>query len=229
MKSRACVKFAALGILSLFVAAFAWSAARGQMRLPRPPMPGGPFGPRMNPPNMPGLGGGPRIVKVWRCTGCGNEIGRGLNAPPSTCPHCGARIINGIGNGIPQAGMGPNPTGPMIPPGFNPNQAAPANPPEFNPTNPPDFNGGEPVVNAPVGDNAPEANVGSGSGSVDSSNNLSSGTRKGVVIALVIGIIVVGASILVGGTLLLIYAVNGNGSSPSRRRRRRDEDYDDRS
>ena len=230
MKSRAYRKFVILGLASLFVAAFAWSAAQGQMRMPRPPMPGGgPFGPRMNPPNMPGLGGAPRIVKVWRCTGCGNEIGRGLNAPPSTCPHCGARIINGIGNGIPQPGMGLNPTGPIIPPGFNPNPAAPGNPPEFNPANPPDFNGGEPVAIAPVGGNVPDANAGSGSGTDNSSNSASSGVRKGVVIALVIGIFVVGAAILAGGTFLMIYAMKSNSSSSPRRRRRRNEDYDDRS
>jgi hypothetical protein len=219
MKASPCVKFAILGIGSVFVIVFAWSAAQGQMRLPRPPGIGGrPLGPNMNPPGMPGIGG-PRIVKVWTCTGCGQELGRGLNAPPSTCPHCGARIVNGIGNGIPQAGMGNRPTGPINPPGFNP---AP----------PPDFNGAQPVVNAPPfipnGGNPSDVNVGSNAGSGDSSSNTLGGARKGLIIALVIGILMVGVAVLVGGTFLLIYAMKGNGSSSSRRRRRRIDDYDDR-
>ena len=109
MKSNTHVKFVLLGIASVGMAAFACSTAQGQMRGPRmpgPPMPGmrgGPFGPNMNPPGMPRMG---PPVKIWQCTGCGGELGRGLTAPPSTCPHCGARIINGVGNGIPQPGMG---------------------------------------------------------------------------------------------------------------------------
>jgi hypothetical protein len=233
MKSNTRVKFVLLGIASGLMVAFAWNAARGQMRLPRPPMPGGrPLGPNMNPPGMPGLGG-PRIVKVWRCTGCGGEIGRGLNAPPNTCPHCGARIVNGIGNGIPQPGMGNNPTLPVTPPGFNPNPAGPVNPPEFNPVAPPGANDVQPVVNAPPfnpnGGNPSEVNTGSGFKSDDSSSSSSGGARKALIIALVVGIIVVGVSILLGGTFLMIYVMKRNGSSAPRRRRRRDEDYDDRS
>jgi hypothetical protein len=76
--------------------------------------------PGMNPPGMnpPGMnpGGlpnnGPVFENVWTCGKCGKELGRGLSAPPDRCPHCGARIINGVGNGVSQPGMqGTVPTG----------------------------------------------------------------------------------------------------------------------
>src|SRR5690348_7178408 len=213
MKSTARTKLVLLGIASLLMIAFAWSAASGQMPFPGPPrpnLPGGrPFGPNMHPPGMP------RIVNVWRCTGCGGEIGRGLMAPPDTCPHCGARIINGFGGGVPQPGMGNNPRLPLTPPGGNPSPTRPNNPPQFQPAAPPpDANDVQPVVNAPppnpIGDNLPGANVGSGFGSDNSSSSSSGGARKGLIIVLVIGIIVVGVPVLVGGTFLMIYAMKGN-------------------
>jgi hypothetical protein len=55
--------------------------------IPEPRIPGGPGGL-----------GGPLFENVWTCSGCKKEIGRGA-FPPDTCPHCNARIINGMGNG----------------------------------------------------------------------------------------------------------------------------------
>lgn len=82
-----------LGVAAVLVAGLVVPSVLAQF--PR----GGPIGP--NPgmrPQMPDAPGGPQFEKVWTCTGCGKEIGRG-NFPPSTCPHCKATIINGIGNG----------------------------------------------------------------------------------------------------------------------------------
>ncbi|HZZ80209.1 MAG TPA: hypothetical protein VFE62_16970 [Gemmataceae bacterium] len=66
--------------------------------------------------------GPPKFERVWICSKCGKEIGRGA-FPPGTCPFCGAKIINGIGGGS------PNPNNPMpqpmpqpTPPVMQPNQ-----------------------------------------------------------------------------------------------------------
>jgi hypothetical protein len=227
------LKLALLAIASILGGAFAWNAAEGQFRPPgvrppivRPPVinppvfnPPGINPPGFNPPNMrppginppgmnpPGMmpgGGGPTIVNVWTCEGCGGELGRGLSAPPSTCPHCGAKIINGVGNGIPQAGM-TNPGG-IIPPIMNP--------PAFNPPT-------QPVVNPPVVNNNPSP---APSTSSSDTSSTSTGSKKGVIIALVIGVVVVGISILVGGTFLVIYTMRNSGSSKPRSRR--DDYYD---
>ncbi|MCI0638336.1 MAG: hypothetical protein L0Y72_13700 [Gemmataceae bacterium] len=80
----------------------------------------------------------PTIERVWQCTGCRGELGRGA-FPPNQCPHCGARIVNGIGGPNSPIKPGGNP------PPFNPGGNPPAfNPPVF-PPNPP-IN--PPVVNA---------------------------------------------------------------------------------
>ena len=228
------VKFGLLMIGALFAAAVAWNAAQGQIR---PPVVRPPVGPRpINPPGgFPRTG--PTIVKVWTCSGCGKELGRGLTAPPDHCPHCGARIINGVGNGIRQPGMGggvvpPNPTPPANPPGMvptpppgaNPNPNPPQmNPPVVNP-NPPAFNPNPPVANPVASDTGP-ANLSSNDSS--SSSSSSGGLSKGKVAAIVIGIIVVGVFVLVGGTWLMIYTMESSEPQPRRRRRRRNEDYDD--
>lgn len=79
--------------------------------------PGGVFG------NRGGLGGGGGLFeRVWVCTGCGTELGRGGIRPSlDQCPGCQARIINGPNFGrVPNAGGGnPNPNpggGRMFPP-----------------------------------------------------------------------------------------------------------------
>ncbi len=198
------LKLALTAIASVLGVAFAWNASLGQFRPPivRPPVINPPV---FNPPNMrppgfnpPGINpGGTEIINVWTCTGCGKELGRGLSAPPDKCPSCGARIINGVGNGIPQPGM-TNPGG-MMPPIVNP--------PAFVP----------PVVN----DNP------STSSSTTTGETSSTASKKGVIVALVIGIVVVGVLILVGGTFLVIYTMRNSESSKPRPRRRPRDDYDD--
>jgi len=71
--------------------------------------PGGGFG------GQPG--GGKMFEKIWTCSKCGREVGRG-DFPPGNCPHCGVRFINGVGGGNPgggpvNVGSGPN-TGPPV-------------------------------------------------------------------------------------------------------------------
>jgi DNA-directed RNA polymerase subunit RPC12/RpoP len=73
-------------------------------------------------PNIP--------VMVWTCLTCGKDVGTGA-APPANCPHCGIKLVNGMGP--PNANMPINP--------INPNP----NPPAFNPP---------PVQNPPPGANA---------------------------------------------------------------------------
>jgi hypothetical protein len=206
------VKFGLLSIVTVFLAAFAWNAAQGQFRPPRSPFnpagrPPGTNPPGMNPPGMNppggfngGMGRG-GIGLGWRCPKCG-QTGAGA-IPPGTCPGCGVRFANGMGNGsaggIMGGQVGPNP--PMPP-------APAANPPQ-------PFGGGNP-------DN--QVNVGS---SIDNSSNSSESSGKGKMIALVIGIIVVGVFVLLGGTFLMIYTMKSNSSGVSRRRRRRREDDED--
>src|SRR6266702_2986578 len=65
----------------------------------KPPAPVPPGGGNPNPPNnplQPGVPNGPIvIVKIWRCSKCNAETGRG-DFPPALdkCPNCGAQFIN---------------------------------------------------------------------------------------------------------------------------------------
>lgn len=266
------LKFGLVAIASILGVAFIWSAAQGQIRPPgfrppnmRPPgMPGGGMNPPgMNPPgmNLPGMnppgmnppgmpGGGMTVQKIWTCSGCNKELGRGLTAPPSQCPHCGARILNGVGGGIPQPGMqGMNPPA-MNPPAMNPPGM---NLPGVNPPGMP--GGGMTFVNvwtcsgcgkelgrglsAPPS-KCPHCGVRIING-IDNgisqqgmpvappvADSSSTSPKKGVIVALVIGVIVVGIAVLVGGAYLVMYTMRDSGSSkPSRRRRRRQEEDDD--
>jgi hypothetical protein len=219
------VKFGLLSIVTVFLAAFAWNAAQGQFRPPRSPFnpagrPPGTNPPGMNPPGMNppggfngGMGRG-GIGLGWRCPKCG-QTGAGA-IPPGTCPGCGVRFVNGMGNGsaggIMGGQVGPNP--PMPPGGVNPPPNTPPGgfvPPPMNP-------------GAPAGNPDNQVNVGS---SIDNSSNSSESSGKGKMIALVIGIIVVGVFVLLGGTFLMIYTMKSNSSGSSRRRRRRREDDED--
>jgi len=231
MKPILRVRFGLFAIAALFTAVFAWSAAHGQFRQPRPP-----FGPPGRPPGMnpPGGFGGGGIGLGWRCPRCG-QTGAGA-IPPETCPGCGVHFINGMGNGSAGGimggppGMNPGGANPPMNPGF-PGANPPSNPaPPVN--NPPAFN---PVVNNPPQPNL-EANPNNPVNLVsptDSANtpssDSSSGSGKGKMIALVVGIIVIGVFALLGGTFLVIYSMKSSKPKPvRRRRRRRDEDDDDR-
>ncbi len=193
-----------------------------------------------------GILGGPR--EQYICDNCGKVVGQGnfqLRDAPSSCPFCGVRFINGgRGRGGPPPGNpGVTPPGnpgmqppfnpgngvpPVMPnPGFPPNAGQPANP-GFQPANP--------VAQAPPVDPIkPAADVAQPSNqapAAGTSTPTTSPPREGksgnnMMIALVIGIIVVGLFILAGGTWLMIVALKGNGNSGRKPRRRYRDDYDD--
>jgi hypothetical protein len=84
--------------------------------------------------------------------------------------------------------------------------------------------GGGPPMNNP-GFNPPSG----GPGFVpngDSSSEQTSSPKKMLLIALGVGITVVGVAVLTGGALLVFYSTRSSNSSPARRRPRRD-DFDD--
>jgi hypothetical protein len=122
------------------------------------PPPPPPFGNPGN-PKPPGFGNGPLFEKVYTCSKCGKELGRG-NVQPAlqNCPFCGVNFINGTGpifqpppmNNVPPT-VPPN-MPPPVPPGNNipvnnvPNQVAP----HPAPNQPPVF----PAVNTTGNDNS---------------------------------------------------------------------------
>lgn len=219
------MKFGLIALVAVMTATLAWNAAQGQIRPPHPGFnpgnpgmrrPGGIRG--MNPPGGRGFDGGMGIG--WRCPKCG-QTGEGA-IPPQTCPGCGIRFINGVGNGSAgglrgnQAGMPPNN------PGFNPPAGMPPNNPGFNP--PVGDSGRPPDANLPP-DNGPD--FGS---TVDSPNDPpQSSPKKALLIALVVGLILVGVAILAGGAFLVLHSMKQKDSTSERRRRRRPrrDDYDD--
>jgi DNA-directed RNA polymerase subunit RPC12/RpoP len=140
------------------------------------PNPGMPKFPNTNPglqPQMPNM-----METVWTCSRCGQELSRNTAAPPSRCPHCGAKIMNGVDSG--------------------------------------------PSTPSPV-----SSLFGSDSGG--SSSTPSKSKFNGKVIALVVGIVVLGIFALLGGTFLMIYTMKSGSEAPARRKRRprRDDEYDD--
>jgi hypothetical protein len=228
MRPTLRVKSSLLVLWAVFLALFSYSAAQAQLRPPGMRPPG------MNPPGMRpgginggGINGGIGGMQIgWRCSKC-NYRGEGA-IPPKTCPSCGVTFINGMGNGSAGGLMG-NPGGrPGMNPGFNP----PMNPPNTNP-NPPAMNPPPPAFDPPPAFNPPPANNGgfvqssntSDVSNVSSSNEMESASKK-TLIALVVGIIVVGVSVLLGGTFLVIYLVRNSGSSKSTRRRSRRVEYE---
>lgn len=211
MTSVLRVKFGLLTIGVLLTASLAWSAAQGQFRPPQPPgfRPPG-LNPGMPPPG--GMGGG-GIGIGWRCPKCG-QTGAGM-IPPATCPGCGMRFVNGVGKGS-EGGLIGNPHGG---PAMNPN------PPLFDPMPQPNGNGIAPGFNPP--NNFPPI-VDSPNPSMPDANNSSLGesnsSSRRWLIALVIGIIVVGVFALLGGVGLVIFSLRSNNSSSDPRHR---DDYDD--
>jgi hypothetical protein len=115
----------------------------------------------------------------------------------------------------PPTNPGPN----FNPPGFAPNPPVMnPNPPAFNPNPPvPPFN--PPAVNGPDGSNPI---VG---GSTSDSASSSGGLSRGKIIALVVGVIVVGLCVLLGGAGLLLYTLKGGSNGQRPRRRPRRDDY----
>jgi DNA-directed RNA polymerase subunit RPC12/RpoP len=125
-----------LGVMAGWAVLVLLNAAYGQgfrqRPFPPPPMPGNPLN---RPPmgGMPGQGNppsgngqeqggpqfGPKLTFIFKCSRCGAELGRG-NSPRDrpnldTCPHCGAKLLNGIGQhhlNPPGKGQAPNPSNP---------------------------------------------------------------------------------------------------------------------
>ncbi len=86
---------------------------------PNNPFPNNPLRPNLNNPAMPNQGG-PLFVRIWKCSRCGRELGRGNVQPQlETCPYCGTRFINGT------RPIGNNPNPPV-------NNGAPPNNPPVN-------------------------------------------------------------------------------------------------
>jgi hypothetical protein len=194
-----------------------------------PPRVPGPINPPGMNPRMPGMNG-PVIKTVWRCSGCGHEIGDGA-FPPATCPFCGAKIINGVGPSQPGFGGNPgamNPGG--MPPGNNPGVFPPGNmpgamPPVNNPAAPPVGNNQQfPAVGPPIGIDPPPVDVNvpdhAGPGLAVSPSAGASGARVAAVVLLVLAALLAGLVLLVVG-IIVIYNLSGRGREPSRRSRRR--------
>lgn len=140
--------------------------------IPRPPIPQPPpfQPPVIQPPKIP------TIERIWTCSKCRAEIGRGA-FPPGTCPNCGVRIINGVG--------GPNPPGPNpMPPPFVA--------PPVNVGPPPVQNVGNDTNKAPQAQPQAPAAGRSMSGFV--------------VVAVIVGVLLAGLSLVVigGGVLFLV-------------------------
>lgn len=191
------VKFVLFTSALVLATTLAWNAAQGQMRPPRPgPNPG------RNPPggiggmNRPGKGFDGGLGFGWRCPKCG-QTGQGM-VPPETCPGCGVRFINGMGNGSAGGLIGDPPGVPMnpIPPGAK-SGAPPNNGANFGP-----------IVES--SDGQPQ-----------------SSPRRRALIALTIGIILVGVVVLACGAFLVVHSMRSEDASSDRRRGRRDDDDDD--
>jgi hypothetical protein len=186
------IKFTLFTLALVLATTLAWNSAQGQMPHPNPGMrqPGGIQG--MNPPggiggHRPGgFDGGMGIG--WRCPKCG-QTGQGA-IPPETCPGCGVRFMNGVGNGSAGGLMG-NPPGAPMNPGFNP---------------------------AP---NNSGANFGPGVPSFDDQPQSSS--KRKVLIALVVGVILVGIVVFACGAFLVVHNLRSDDSTVRRRRDKFDD------
>jgi DNA-directed RNA polymerase subunit RPC12/RpoP len=140
------------------------------------------------------------IVKIWKCSRCGAEIGRS-DFPPDVCPSCGARIINGV----------PNPDNPRPPGGHVPplNMQPPGTRPKGPPINQDPFN----IPNAPqpVGSPGP---FGSNSASAPDAGDNSS------VLPWVMGGVAGGALLLALGVFVVIKVMEQSAGDPEDMRRR---------
>jgi len=168
------------------------------------------------PTNFPTV---PSFERVWSCEKCRKEVGRG-NFPPSTCQHCGVRLINGSGSGDKPTGsggtmtpgMGNTPIGMVPPPGMNPGQP-------YTP---------EPTPNYPPQTYTPNYNSGSTT-PAPAPATTNSGRSVGAVLIIVAGAIT-GVLMLIVGIIIAFVIISKNSSkrSPrrvaSRRRRNRDDD-----
>jgi hypothetical protein len=65
-----------------------------QSNIPRPSVPPISGNPQ---PYIPPQNSGPVFVRIWKCSACSREVGRGDMPQLSNCPFCGVRFINGPG------------------------------------------------------------------------------------------------------------------------------------
>jgi DNA-directed RNA polymerase subunit RPC12/RpoP len=216
----------------------------GPVQAQRPGMPGIPprpplFGPRPGGagPNMPGAGG-PLFERVWTCSHCGREIGRG-NAPPAKCPYCGVKLINGIGPADPKYNGGndnpPPANHPGMTPPVQPNQPAapPPNPQSGAPPQaaaaPPNGAGGQPrggVINdPPIADEGEEPAAGPAAKAAPAGTATTEPVPQWVSFRrAVLGIAaMLAALVLLAVAVIVAYnvIVNQQRPAPSRGRRRR--------
>jgi len=177
-----------------------------KITFPRPP--------QIKPITIPKMNS-PINQRVWTCTGCGGVLGTGA-FPPSTCPHCQARIINGVG----PANKPINNT-PVI------NVPQPVN------NNPPVVVNNPPVDNPLVVNNPPvnEVNVGGGNGFNNNgplvstpptntkgkdSGGLSTGALIGAIVAGIVSLIGAGSMVFAG----VLWFSSGSDTTPKQPRRR---------
>jgi hypothetical protein len=158
--------------------------------IPQPPPPPGIGNPNPGNPRMPNFPEPPRFEKVWTCSGCGAELGRGQIMPAlEKCPHCGVRFINGT-----------NPIGSQ-PPINNPG------PPNFNPPTGPQWN--PPVAGSPV-DSSPSVNT--------TASSPPSGLATVVGIAVILGIGIVAAVGIAVVVVLIMWLCKSPARAVRRRR-----------
>jgi hypothetical protein len=159
------------------------------------------------------------IVKIWRCSKCKAELGRG-DFPPTLekCPNCGVQFINGhkpfFDNPPAAPPVGGNP------PGFNP---GPAHPPNLGPPNPvqPPIEAFQPNNNLPVAASPAPA---------PTTNSASSSGIGWFFLLILVFLGVVGVVAIVLGILFVRFIMNAAqaASTPTARwrPRRRRRDYD---
>jgi hypothetical protein len=231
------VRPALVPALALLAVALWLGSARAQFR---PPGMGGSGGAR-----PPGMGGGPMggplFEHVWKCGKCGQVVARGNSPPPSSCPFCGVKFINGFGPADPNIGGGGGNPNTMPPangnsgamPPMQPNNPAnpPMNPPAQQPDAAPPARGGSQALPpaqpplAPLQD-PPLFDPGAAPPVVPPAMSSSSSTGR-IPLAIKIGLglgAVLAALILVAVGVLIVYnlmAANQDDPATSRGRKRR--------
>lgn len=193
-----------------------------QPPFPKPPQPGGGFMPPNNPgggfkpPNMPsGQIQIPKIERVWTCGKCGKEIGKGA-WPPATCPFCGTKLINGVGNGgdnpfqgnggLPAGNAGSG-SGGIVPPASGGQVGSP----------PP--GGSKPFI-PPVTTVPPPPGDATNGGNANRSSE-TGGRRLGLIIAAVVVIGLLFLTAVAGVGCFLIWMFVFNAGKPTQRKKRR--------
>jgi DNA-directed RNA polymerase subunit RPC12/RpoP len=164
----------------------------GMPNIPPPPNLGGPGNPRMPLGPQP-----PMFERVWTCSHCGAELGRGPTMPRiESCPKCGTRFINGTK----PFGADPQPPNNNPAPPPTPNQppiAPPWNPPAPEP----------PTVTSPFVNTSPP-----------SASSPPGPMASLIFVVILLGILIVAALCITGFVVLMIWIVK-SANRPARPRR----------